>query len=67
MDKEARKKQIQELLIDLNMMEFKDRKIKYLSGGERRKVAVALAFIGNPDIIFLDEPSSVLTSTTISH
>ena len=41
------------------MMAFKDRKIKFLSGGEKRKLAVALAFIGNPEIVFLDEPSSV--------
>jgi len=31
-----------------------------LSGGEKRKLSVALAFMGDPDIIFLDEPSSGL-------
>jgi len=41
---------------------FKNRKIRYLSGGEKRKLSVALAFIGNPKIIFLDEPSSGLDS-----
>ena len=34
--------------------------VSHLSGGEKRKLAVALAFIGNPDIVFLDEPSSGL-------
>jgi len=42
------------------MNAFKNRKIKFLSGGEKRKLSVALAFIGNPKIIFLDEPSSGL-------
>jgi ATP-binding cassette subfamily A (ABC1) protein 3 len=42
------------------MLAFKDRKVKFLSGGEKRKLSVALAFIGNPEIIFLDEPSSGL-------
>jgi ABC-2 type transport system ATP-binding protein len=31
-----------------------------LSGGERRRLAVALAFAGDPDLVFLDEPSSGL-------
>jgi len=29
-----------------------------LSGGNKRKLQVAIALIGNPPVIFLDEPSS---------
>jgi ATP-binding cassette, subfamily A (ABC1), member 3 len=29
-----------------------------LSGGNKRKLCVALALLGNPPIIFLDEPSA---------
>ena len=29
-----------------------------LSGGNKRKLVVAIAMIGNPPIIFLDEPSN---------
>jgi len=32
--------------------------IKELSGGMKRKLSVALSFVGNPDVILLDEPSS---------
>lgn len=29
-----------------------------LSGGNKRKLSVAIAMLGNPEIIFLDEPST---------
>jgi len=29
-----------------------------LSGGQQRRVAVALAFVGDPDLVLLDEPST---------
>ena len=29
-----------------------------LSGGNKRKLSVAIAMIGNPPIVFLDEPST---------
>jgi ABC-type branched-subunit amino acid transport system ATPase component len=29
-----------------------------LSGGQRRKLSVAIAFMGSPEVVFLDEPTS---------
>ncbi len=29
-----------------------------LSGGQRRKLSVAIAFLGDPAVVFLDEPTS---------
>lgn len=34
-----------------------------LSGGQKRILAVALAFVGNPDLVFLDEPTTGLDVT----
>lgn len=29
-----------------------------LSGGQRRKLSVCIAFLGDPAVVFLDEPTS---------
>ncbi|KAK4473056.1 hypothetical protein MN116_004248 [Schistosoma mekongi] len=38
--------------------EYADRLITTLSGGNKRKLSTAIALLGNPTIIFLDEPST---------
>jgi ABC-2 type transport system ATP-binding protein len=35
-----------------------DAKIKTLSGGQRRRLELALGIVGQPDVIFLDEPTT---------
>lgn len=45
-------------IIDMNLEEHKNKTEKQLSGGNKRKLAVAIAFTGNPRIVFLDEPST---------
>ncbi|KAJ3635392.1 hypothetical protein MTP99_008305 [Tenebrio molitor] len=41
-----------------------DKKIKELSGGNKRKLSTALALLGNPSIIFLDEPTTGMDPST---
>lgn len=42
-----------------------DRPVKELSGGERRRVALCSALVGNPDFLALDEPTNHLDTATI--
>lgn len=42
------------------LVEIVNRQIGGLSGGQQRRLSVALAFIGSPDIAFLDEPTTGL-------
>ena len=44
-----------ELLITFGLSELKKSYVNKLSGGERQKLSVILALIGNPEIVFLDE------------
>ena len=37
--------------------EFKNKKAKLLSGGYKRKLSIAMAVIGEPKVLFLDEPT----------
>lgn len=42
----------------MNLTEYEDKLSGTLSGGNKRKLSVTMAMIGNPRIIFLDEPST---------
>ena len=46
------------VLTCLDLKKFYEVKCKNLSGGNKRKLSVAISIISRPDIIFLDEPST---------
>ncbi|MEU5550328.1 ABC transporter ATP-binding protein [Micromonospora sp. NPDC047793] len=49
-----------ELLDRFDLTSLADRQAGGLSGGQQRRVAVALAFAGRPRLVFLDEPTTGL-------
>ena len=47
-----------ELIDIVGLGEKADARVKTLSGGQRRRLEVALGIVGNPDLVFLDEPTT---------
>jgi ATP-binding cassette subfamily A (ABC1) protein 3 len=51
---------ISDLLTAVNLNTHRSQMAKTLSGGQKRRLCTAMAFLGDPKIVFLDEPTSGL-------
>ncbi len=49
---------VEELLDLVGLTEIADRKIGTFSGGQRRRLDVAMGIVGRPELLFLDEPTA---------
>jgi len=54
----SRARDVAHLIESVGLGEKSDQKIRTLSGGQRRRLDVALGIIGSPELLFLDEPTT---------
>lgn len=56
----GKKDRLKEYLEIFNLWEIRNKRFKTLSGGMKKRVAICMALVSDPEIIFLDEPTTGL-------
>lgn len=59
-----RRRRVEEVLADLGLTEYRNRRPSELSGGQQQRVAAARAIVGAPSLVLADEPTANLDSVT---
>ena len=63
MEKEEYDRHVEETLHMLGLERLRDALVVKLSGGQRKRLSIAVEYVGNPSLFFLDEPDSGLDGT----
>lgn len=57
-----KRQRVGDVLKALNLQNISEVKVDRISGGQRKRLAIALEIVSNPSVLFLDEPTSGLDS-----
>jgi ABC-type multidrug transport system ATPase subunit len=57
-------KQVEQMINDLDLVAVQSVMVHTLSGGQKRKLSVGIAMIGNSKLIILDEPTSGMDTSS---
>ncbi|XP_059616488.1 ATP-binding cassette subfamily G member 4 isoform X2 [Phlebotomus argentipes] len=61
---QSRQKMIDNILKTLQLLHTKNTRCKNISGGQKKRLSIALELIDNPSVLFLDEPTTGLDSSS---
>ena len=65
MDVRSRDERINYLISKFDLNQIRDIKAKFLSGGQKKKLVIAMALLGDPELLLLDECFAALDVMTI--